>query len=507
MPALGAVSSLVTSCAVGVASDLAKTPDDRSRMLPVHPALAGLFPRGGLRRGSTVVVRGSTSLLFALLAQATETGSWAALVGMPNLGLRAAAELGVAVDHLALVRHPGADLPKVIAALLDGMDLVAVDPARLTDSQLHRLSARARHRSAVLVSTGAWPGADLELTQEAAGWSGLGWGHGALATREVHLRARGRGVATRPVEAWLRLPAEDGAPFEPDWKASPQLNLVPPESAGDRLEPPAGRTAAPDPSRPNATQEDSFEPIAEPLDPLWTDGREDSFGSIVASRGGPSVVSSWTDAWEDSFEPIVAPRDGPAVVPSRPDAREDSFEPFVATWGEPAADPLRPDAQEDSFEPFAVPRVEPAVVSSWSGVLEGSSGSMTAPRDEPPVDPSRPDVRQGSSEPIAASPGEPPVDPSWSDAQKDSFEPIAAPRDEPPADLSWSDSFERPGQPIVAPRTELPPPPENPRLASARRDSLPLGVPARRINASGGPFEPVSPSNGPFEARQPAETP
>lgn len=213
MPALGAVSSLATSCAVGVASDLAKATDDRSRMLPVHDALAGLFPRGGLRRGSTVVVRNSTSLLFALLARATETGSWAALVGMPNLGLRAAAELGVAVDRLALVRHPGADLPRVVAALLDGVDLVAVDPGRLADSHVHRLSARARHRGAVLIATGAWPGADLELTQESAHWAGLGDGHGHLATREVHVRVGGRRAATRPAEAWLQLP-ETGEPRE-----------------------------------------------------------------------------------------------------------------------------------------------------------------------------------------------------------------------------------------------------------------------------------------------------
>lgn len=211
MPALGAMSSLAASGAVGVASDLATAPDDRSRMLPVHPAIAGLFPRGGLRRGSTVVVRGSTSLLFALLARATETGSWAALVGMPNLGLRAAAELGVAVDRLALVRHPGAELPRVVAALLDGMDLVAVDPSRLAGDQIRRLSARARHRSAVLVSTGPWPGADLELTQEAATWSGLGDGHGHLSTRSARLRARGRGAAARPTEAWLHLPTADGA--------------------------------------------------------------------------------------------------------------------------------------------------------------------------------------------------------------------------------------------------------------------------------------------------------
>lgn len=210
MPALGAASSLAASGAVGVASDLASTPDDRARMLPVHPALADLFPWGGLRRGVTVSVRGSTSLLFALLAPPTDTGSWAALVGLPDLGLRAAAELGVAVDRLALVRHPGAQLPAVVAALLDGMDIVAVDPARLNDTHLRRLSARARHRGAVLISVGAWPGADLELTPSRVRWAGIGDGHGFLETRETVVSAQGRGAAARPVRTEVLLPADNG---------------------------------------------------------------------------------------------------------------------------------------------------------------------------------------------------------------------------------------------------------------------------------------------------------
>lgn len=227
MPALGAASSLAASGAVGVASDLASAPDDRARMLPVHPALTGLFPWGGLRRGVTVAVRGSSSLLYALLAPPTDTGSWAALVGMPDLGLRAAAELGVAVERLALVRHPGANLPAVVAALLDGMDLVAVDPARLTDSHLRRLSARARHRGAVLISTGEWPGADLELTPAHVRWHGLGDGHGFLEARETVVSARGRGAAARPARAEVFLPGAGGtvAPrrlptrlFDSDWR-------------------------------------------------------------------------------------------------------------------------------------------------------------------------------------------------------------------------------------------------------------------------------------------------
>ena len=47
--------------------------------LPVHPALAEVLP-GGLRRGSTVAVSGSVSLLLAALGAASASGAWCALV-------------------------------------------------------------------------------------------------------------------------------------------------------------------------------------------------------------------------------------------------------------------------------------------------------------------------------------------------------------------------------------------------------------------------------------------
>src|SRR5439155_22754384 len=43
----------------------------RERQLPVLPPLAPLFPDGGLRRGSTVAVAGSTALALALAAGAS----------------------------------------------------------------------------------------------------------------------------------------------------------------------------------------------------------------------------------------------------------------------------------------------------------------------------------------------------------------------------------------------------------------------------------------------------
>ncbi|WP_327436860.1 hypothetical protein [Amycolatopsis alkalitolerans] len=183
------------------------------QVLPVREDLRDLLPDGGLRRGSTVLVRGSTSLLFALLAEATAAGSWAAAVGLPHLGLVAAGELGVEIGRLALVPRPGAEFASVIAALLDGMDLVAVVPGGTAAPVARRLSARARYRGAVLLSLGPWPGAELELEYETGQWTGLDAGAGRLRSRQAGIRVTSRQTAHRPRFAELMLPEpEDAVP-------------------------------------------------------------------------------------------------------------------------------------------------------------------------------------------------------------------------------------------------------------------------------------------------------
>lgn len=193
---------------------VAGTTSADDRVLPVTSALAELVPWGGLRRGSTVSVSGSTSLLLAFLAEATACGSWAAVVGMPELGVVAARELGVAVHRLALIPRPGADLPQVTAALLDGIDLVVVpaDGAGGTrDPNLaRRLSARARNRGSVLLTVGSWPGTEVELRCAAVNWSGADDGYGYLAQREVLVETAGRRGAAQSKRTSLLLPGPDG---------------------------------------------------------------------------------------------------------------------------------------------------------------------------------------------------------------------------------------------------------------------------------------------------------
>jgi hypothetical protein len=184
------------------------------RLLPVVPALQPLLPGRGLRRGSTVAVGRSAALALALVAGASAAGSWVAAVGLPDLGVVAAAEAGIALERLVLVPAPGARAwPAVVAALLDSVDVVLVrSPAGLPAGQARRLAARARERGAVLVPLGPWPEpADLRLVVTASAWHGLGQGHGTLRVRQVEVAVTGRGPASRERRALLWLPGSDGA--------------------------------------------------------------------------------------------------------------------------------------------------------------------------------------------------------------------------------------------------------------------------------------------------------
>lgn len=210
---LGAVGvALDDHAPVGVAAAPARTHQPRSLLtterppLPVPPELVPVLP-DGLRRGATTVVTGSTSLVLALVAHACAGGSWAAVVGQPSIGLLAAAQAGIALERLAVVPHPGADAATVLAALVDGLDVVLVGPeVSLGDADRRRLSARARDRGVVLLASVPWPGAGVVLTVQDGRWSGVGTGDGRLRTHCVRITRAGRGSAAVPRTLEVTLP-------------------------------------------------------------------------------------------------------------------------------------------------------------------------------------------------------------------------------------------------------------------------------------------------------------
>jgi hypothetical protein len=176
------------------------------RRLAVPGPLGEILPNGGLQRGSVVRVEGApgsgaTTLLLSLLAAATTAGEWAAVVdGDGVFGGLAAAEAGVALDRLAVVRSVPASLyARVVATLLDGVTVVgATIPRGFRLGDARRLEARARERAAVLVAAGSWPGeAALRLRAEHSAWSGLGRGEGLLGERVLRVAVTGRGAAHR----------------------------------------------------------------------------------------------------------------------------------------------------------------------------------------------------------------------------------------------------------------------------------------------------------------------
>lgn len=209
--------SVLESGSVAVADLVRPVATLARRSVPPLPVLAPLGPvlPEGLRRGSTVAVTRSISLLLALLGGPSAAGAWCAMVGLPPISAEAAAEYGIELSRLAIVPTPGPGWLTAVGALLDAVDIVVVrPPVRISDGDLRRLGARVRGRDAVLVpylaGRARWPRADVELDLVAEQWSGVGAGRGRLHGRKVTVTATGRGQAARPRSATCWLPAATG---------------------------------------------------------------------------------------------------------------------------------------------------------------------------------------------------------------------------------------------------------------------------------------------------------
>jgi hypothetical protein len=192
-------------------------------VLPVLPALRALLPGGSLRRGSVVAAGPWSLLCLALAAGASAAGAWCAVVGLPQLGVAAAAGAGLDPDRMLLVADPGTGWPQVVASLLDGCELVLLRPPDRPSAQVRRrIEATVRRFGGVLVVAGEWDGAQTRLSIAQQEWTGIGTGHGRLRARRVQVVADGRGGAAQPQARWLWLPGPDGSVTVAD-----EINAVP----------------------------------------------------------------------------------------------------------------------------------------------------------------------------------------------------------------------------------------------------------------------------------------
>ncbi|WP_147392076.1 hypothetical protein [Amnibacterium setariae] len=204
-----------------------------ARTLPTDPAVAPLLPGGALRSGVAYAAPGSLALAMLLLAGPSAAGAWVGVVGIPEFGAEAAAELGVALDRLVLVPSPGEHWLSVTAQLAEVLPVVLVrPPARgASPSETARLASRLRQRDATLLVAGEWSGAEATLTATGGSWAGIGTGWGYLAARELDVVTTVREVRTRHrvrIETGFRpfVPAAPAAPVRPRPVAVPAMEAA-----------------------------------------------------------------------------------------------------------------------------------------------------------------------------------------------------------------------------------------------------------------------------------------
>ncbi|EJO88469.1 hypothetical protein MCOL_V216114 [Mycobacterium colombiense CECT 3035] len=145
---------------------------DSEAQLALPPWLADLLP-APVPRGTVAVLSGARSLLLSMVAAVTAAGGNAAIVGQPDIGLLAAAEMGADLSRLAVIPDPGTDPVEVAAVLVDGMDLVVLGLGgrRVPPSRARAVVARARNKGCTLLVTGGdWQGAPTRLAARVCGY-------------------------------------------------------------------------------------------------------------------------------------------------------------------------------------------------------------------------------------------------------------------------------------------------------------------------------------------------
>lgn len=189
-------------------------------VLPVPEPFVDLLPSGGLVRGAMLATAGpvAQSLAMALVGPLTQMGSWCAVVGLEELGLLAASELGVELGRVLVVDEADPTRwPATVDALLDAVEVVLVRvPSQLSAATASRLVARARGRGSVLMQVGSsgslWPQSpDFTISARSLAWDGIGFGHGHLRARHVEVEVVGRRVGGPARHGSIWLPGPDGA--------------------------------------------------------------------------------------------------------------------------------------------------------------------------------------------------------------------------------------------------------------------------------------------------------
>lgn len=128
--------------------------------------------------GGAGLVHRTDSLLagLLLLAEGMREGAWGAIVGIPDLGIEGALDLGVPVERSVLVPTPGAAALEAVATLGEALPIVLARVGDTSHPVAARVAARMRAAGSRLIVLGRWP-----APSSTSRGGGVRWAHATAA--------------------------------------------------------------------------------------------------------------------------------------------------------------------------------------------------------------------------------------------------------------------------------------------------------------------------------------
>ncbi|SQG64111.1 Uncharacterised protein [Corynebacterium renale] len=171
-------------------------------VIDVGERLRAILPGGGLARRAVTVVGESSQLVAYILAQATDAGLRAGVVGWPELAFASVDDMGGQLQRIVAVPEPGTHGLHVATVLSEGLDLVLYRHASqgkrytIPPSVARPLEAKLRSGRAAFLLSGAHiaaPAATLEGT--VTSFHGLARGSGRITGVDINVTVQARGHA------------------------------------------------------------------------------------------------------------------------------------------------------------------------------------------------------------------------------------------------------------------------------------------------------------------------
>ncbi|MFY9262043.1 MAG: hypothetical protein GX483_07305 [Actinomycetaceae bacterium] len=168
----------------------------------VPPALTPIFPHG-IPRALPLIMHGSVVAAILLAGIAVQQGAWVAIIGVRNIGWSVLQASGISAERCVYIPEASRQAAQVIAAAIEGFDVVIVGEVELDRRAQRVIERRVRNRNTVFIFNGRWfgPGEHLECALHSVSGISQGGGHIRQINYALHTRA-GEAIVQLGQDGW-----------------------------------------------------------------------------------------------------------------------------------------------------------------------------------------------------------------------------------------------------------------------------------------------------------------